>query len=194
MRDRPLPSGLLPSALGFGIRGGWLELPARLVIPSPADGAHLLRSLDHPPAAPTWWRGRAERRHVQLALSFGALGLNSQVLPLLRAAESAAARGLAVVAPFVTDEALATLLVNDLRGVFQDGILPLSLHVPEAHMVEALDETARLLGTPAWDGRPDSVPLIQVPRLQATGEAVRVRLSSRWTSRLPALARRLAQR
>lgn len=192
--ERPLPSGLLPSALGFGFQAGWIELPAGLVTPSPEDGAHLLRSLDGPLPAPAWWRGRAERRRIQLALSFGALGLNRQVLPLLRSAESVAARGLAVIAPFVTDEALATLLVNDIRGVFVEGILPLSLQVPEAHVVEALDEMARLLGAPAWDGRPGSVPLIQVEHLRATGEDVRVRLSSGGTGRWQRVGRWLARR
>ncbi len=113
---------------------------------------------------------------MQLVVSLGSLSLNSQVVPLLRAAEAAEAGCLVALAPLVTDEALATLLVNDAAGVFARGILPLRLHVPE-ELVEPMTEAiAEYLGVRPWDGRPDTVELAPVASLEAWADrAIAVR-------------------
>ena len=92
---------------------------------------------------------------------------------LLQGAAAARARGLVIVAPHVSDEALATLLVNDVRRVFTRGILPLQLVVQEFHVEELLERIARELGVEVWDGRP-SVPLVRVAEVTATVDATDV--------------------
>ncbi len=107
---------------------------------------------------------------MHVVVSPGAIGLNRQMLQLMQGAEGAGARGLVVVAPHVSDEALATLLVNDLRHVFARGIVPLQLLVQEFHVEEMLDRIALELGVAVWDGRP-SVPLVRVAEVTATPDA-----------------------
>lgn len=153
-----------------------MRLPAGLVVPDEADGARLLSSLPGRPRAPGWWGGRAARRSASLAVSPGAVGLNTQALALLRAAEASRARCLVVVAPHVSDEALATLLLNDLARVLPDGILPLQVQAPEFHVAELIDRVAEYLGVPLWDGRPAQVPLLRVQRVRATTEAMELEL------------------
>ncbi len=104
---------------------------------------------------------------MHLVVSPGAIGLNRQMLQLMQGAEAAGARGLVVVAPHVSDEALATLLVNDVRRVFARGILPLQLLVQEFHVDEMLERVALELGVELWDGRA-SVPLLRVAEVTAT--------------------------
>jgi hypothetical protein len=104
---------------------------------------------------------------MHLAVSPGAIGLNRQMLQLMQGAEAAGAGGLVVVAPHVSDEALATLLVNDVRRVFARGIVPLQLLVPEFHVDEMLERIALELGVALWDGRA-SVPLVRVAEVTAT--------------------------
>jgi hypothetical protein len=153
-----------------------VRIPAGLVVPEPDAARALLASLPSRRHRPAWWRGRAVRRDASVAVSPGAVGLNSQALALLRGAEAARASCLVVVAPHVSDEALATLLVNDALGVFRGGILPLRLLVPEFHVEEALAWTARALGSELWDGRA-RVPLARVAGVEAGPAAATLRLA-----------------
>jgi hypothetical protein len=116
-------------------------------------------------------------------MSPGAIGLNGQMLRLMRGAEAAGAHGLVVVAPHVSDEALATLLVNDLRRVFARGIVPLQLLVQEFHAEEMLERIALELGVTLWDGRP-SVPLVRIGEIRATLDATDI-----WRRRRGVLSR-----
>ena len=187
-----LPSGLPASELGFAAGRGWIDLPIGLCLPEEPEGDQLLRSLPGEAARPAWWSGRAERQDLRVVVSIGALSLNSQLLPVLRAAEAVGARGLAVVAPVVSDEALATLLVNDVARAFPRGILPLRTLVPEWHVDEAIEMVAGLLKVAPWDGRPDTVALAGVARLSAGSAGTRVWLETE--SRLRRVARRLLLR
>jgi hypothetical protein len=125
---------------------------------------------------------------MQVVVSPGAIGLNRQMLRLMQAAEAAGARGLVVVAPHVSDEALATLLVNDVRRVFGRGIVPLQLLVQEFHVDEVLERIALELGVALWDGRA-SVPLVHVAEVTATAERADV-----WRRRRRSVFGRLLER
>ncbi len=142
-------------------------MPAGLAIPEREEAARLQASF--PPGAhrPAWWRGHAAVDDAHVVVSLGSLSLNTQVLALLKAAEVARAGCLVVLAPLITDEALATLLVNDAAGVFARGILPLRLHVPEEAVEAVVLAIAEYLGVPAWDGRPAGVELARAARLEA---------------------------
>ncbi|MBV9353941.1 MAG: hypothetical protein JO023_00295 [Chloroflexi bacterium] len=165
-----MPSGLAPAELGLQVARDPLRLPAGLIVPEPAEGQQVLRALSETASAPDWWSGRVTRREVHVVVSPGAIGLNRQMLRLMQGAESVGARGLVVVAPHVSDEALATLLVNDMRRVFARGILPLQVLVQEFHVEEMLERIALELGVAMWDGRP-SVPLVRVAEVSATPDA-----------------------
>ncbi len=143
-------------------------------MPEEDEGRRLLASLPDQPRPPRWWSAPVVREAASLVVSIGAISLNSQALPLLQAAEAARASALVVLAPELSDEALATLLVNDLAGVFPGGILPLRLHVPEYHVDEVVEAIASYLGVAAWDGRRDSVQVARVGRLEAEPSVVRV--------------------
>jgi hypothetical protein len=162
-----LPSGLTPAELGLRVAGDRLRLPAGLIVPEPTAGQQVLQALPDAPSAPAWWAGQVTRRDVHMVVSPGAIGLNRQMLQLMQGAEAAGARGLVVVAPHISDEALATLLVNDLRHVFARGIVPLQLLVQEFHVEEMLERIALELGVALWDGRP-GVPLVRVAEVTAT--------------------------
>lgn len=181
----PLPSGVPASALGFAEGPGWIRLPAGLVAPEGLEAEAIAASLPPGTPVPGWWSGDAERRDVHLALVMGAVSLNSQVLPLLEAAERARAHGLVVLAPAVTHEALATILVNDAARALPNGILPLQLLVPEYHVEEVVAALATALDTPPWDGRPASLRLTLLARATATpAQATVHRLPSGFANRL----------
>jgi hypothetical protein len=160
---------LAPAELGLLVHGDHLRLPAGLVVPEPDEGQQVLRALSDAPSPPAWWAGQVTRRGMHVVVSPGAIGLNRQMLQLMQGAEAAGARGLVVVAPHVSDEALATLLVNDVRRVFAHGIVPLQLLVQEFHVDEMLERIALELGVALWDGRA-SVPLVRVAEVMATAD------------------------
>lgn len=141
-----------------------------LVIPAPDEAARLAASFPTGARRPAWWGGRANCAQVDLVVSPGALTLNTQALPLLEAGEAAGSAGLAILAPAVSDEALATLLVNGAAGVFPGGILPLRTRVPAYHVAEVLEAVAAYLGVATWDGRRGTAELTRLERLEATAE------------------------
>lgn len=159
-----LPSGVTPAALGFEWHGGRIRAPLGLAIPRAAEADPELARLLAAHGSTTGPRCRAGRAHV--ALSTGALSFNAQVLALLQAADAVGARCLVVVAPAITYEALATLVVNDANGPFPGGIVALHTAVPEYHVPETMDLLGALLGIDVWNGR-DEVRLGSVDRAVA---------------------------
>ncbi len=137
-------------------------------MPGASERSVLLGSLPEGTPVPGWWSGRAVRTNVHLVISPGAVSLNNQALRLMEQSERERTRCLTVLAPHVSDEAFATLLVNDAQAVFPDGILPLQLLVPEFHVEEVLAAIAVLMEVPLWDGRADSAVLARIPRMEAT--------------------------
>lgn len=120
-----------------------------------------------------------------MAVSSGAVSLNTRVLPLLEAAGRTSAHTLVVLAPAITHEALATLLANDAMGVFPGGLWPLQLLVPAFHVPEVVERIARFSGTVPWDGQATSVRLGCWERLQADANGTRA-----WSSTPPGLLAR----
>lgn len=161
-----LASGLEQRQLGLHLEGNRARLPVRRVAIEIEDADRLAASLPSGVARPRdGWRGPITLAPAGIAVSYGALSLNSQIVPLLRTAEASGTESLAVLAPLITDEALATLLVNDAARTLRGRIVALELDVPEPHAGEVGDAIAAWLRTSAWDGRPTSAVLAQVPRL-----------------------------
>lgn len=161
-----LASGLEQRQLGLHLEGNLARLPVRRVAIELDDADRLAASLPSGVARPRdGWRGNVALAPAWIAVSYGALSLNSQIVPLLQAAEASGAESLAVLAPLVTDEALATLLVNDAARTLRGRIVALELDVPEPHAGEVGEAIAAWLRTSAWDGRPNSAGLARVARL-----------------------------
>ena len=189
----PLPSGVSPAELGLEREGTHLRFPLGLIAPEEHEAQALMRAAGAS-QQPTWWRNGIERQNVTVVVSVGAISLNSQLMPILEAADAAGATSLAIIAPTASDEALATLLVNDLRGAFPGGILALGVHAEEFHKDEVIEWIASQLGIPAWDGRPQNLHLARVGLLRATHEGAAIELqlpeppsllarASRWLGR-----------
>jgi len=185
----PLPSGVPPTELGLEREGSEIRLPIALMAPAEDEAESLLRAASVA-EQPAWWRNAVERKDVTVAVSIGALSLNSQVVPILEAADAAGAHCLAVIAPIASDEGLATLLINDLQGAFPGGILPLGVHSEEFHMDEVVAWIAAQLGIPAWDGRRQNLHLARIASLQATHEGAALHLEAPPTPSLLARATR----
>lgn len=164
--SEPLPSGVPPAELGLHLDQRPLRLPWVLARPEGED-ADRVQALAPGSPRPAWWAGRFTVRGCHLAISYGAVSFNTQLLPLLQAAETANARCLVVLAPVVTGEALATALVNDLLRTLPGGIVPLRSTMSEYHVGEALEAIANCLGIEAWDGRPTTIQLASPHRLEA---------------------------
>lgn len=155
-----------------GLSGGprRLTIPARLVVPPPEAAEAILRAVPPGAARPAWWSGSLRMRDVHLAVVPGAVSLNTQVLPLLEAGAAEHATSLAILAPLFDHEALATLLINDLRRVFPGGLFPLAAAVPEFHVGEVLDAICETLGARPWSGRRGDVQLCALSSLESEGE------------------------
>lgn len=166
-----------------GLAGGAWFGPDRATFPAvrpplgQAEARNLAAALPPGGRAPRdGWQGDVALAPAWMVVSFGAVSLNSQVLPLLDAGQRACAITLVVVAPLVSDEALATLLVNDAAGVLGGRVVPLNLEVAEGEgeapaLVEAL---AAWLGVAAWDGRRGTVQVARVGRVEVKRGVCRV--------------------
>lgn len=188
-----LPSGLPAVELRLHLESTPAQLPAGLISPELEEGRALLKATPGNGAPPAWWGvGRVRRRDVLLALSVGAVSLNTQAVPLMEAAVNAGARGLAVLAPLVSHEALATLLANENNAYFPMGITPIQLLVPAFHAEEVLEAIGAYLGVAPWPGGKAPVQFARVSLLDADANGTRL-----WTARgerpaQPSLSRRAA--
>lgn len=172
-----LPSGLAPEMLGLEFQPRTAVVACRRPAIAAEDVARLAASLPpgiRPPV--DHWTGPLALRPAHVLISYGAMSLNTQVIPILNALGPAGARSVAILAPLVTDEALATLLVNDAAGVLAGRIVPLELVVPEFHAGEVVEAIAGWLGTPAWDGRAEHVVLRRLKSIRVTGDSAHLHL------------------
>lgn len=176
-----LPSRLPAAELGLRWLGdGRASLPAGLVAPDLCEGERLGAATPEWAGPPDWWHtGTRALRGVHLAVSLHPVNLNQQAIDLMEAATAARASGLVVLAPTITDEALATLLANDQNPCFPRGITPLQLLVPEFHVDEVLMAIATAVAVRPWPGGTVPIGLVWVEAVHAAANETEAWLARR---------------